>query len=310
MHYFCSIFVQSKNTYSAINIDNYPLDSNNILNNNNIKYHNFNNLQISRISGNNHHNNSLIGISSNNFLNHDSTDGNMQIIGSTSINPSPTAIHPIVDNSCNLNNCIPARSEDRELFIAGFMNFNALDDINLLCLSILRGIIPSIAANEISSTRLVRKRDTANKCDSFPSIIVQLTSITRTKQILISKKDLNYYSTRDIDRQLLNEEFLSRLPITKLIINDVLSSSEYKKYKSLKVIAKNLGFQHVWHSGGKFLVRWNNNERVYFFSTVTDLNTIHDLYKTTRSPIDTQIYSNIIDRTDNNDIDSNTNQHK
>ena len=104
----------------------------------------------------------------------------------------------------------------------------------------------------------------------------------------------------DIDRSILHEEIISRLPTSKIIINDALSPSEYKQYQSLKPTAKSLGFAFVWHSGGKFLVRWKNNQKAYIFNSVTDLNTIRDLYTITKTS--TQLLTQIRDtiNTDNN----------
>ena len=117
-----------------------------------------------------------------------------------------------------------------------------------------------------------------NKQTHFPSIIATLTSVARTRQLFARKKELNYYSTKDIDKTILPDEFLTRLPITKFILNDVLSSTEYKTYKSLKPIAKSLGFVFVWHSGGRFFERWKTRERAFTFSNITDLHTIRNIY--------------------------------
>ena len=194
------------------------------------------------------------------------------------------------------------RQQDSEIFIAGFMNFSDTDDMNLICLSILRGIIPLLNAEEICSTRLVHARDPNNQTKSaYPSIIVRLSTTSRTKQILTEKKERNYYSTNDIVISILHEELLSRLPITKIIINDALSSSEYKQYLSLKSIAKKLGFAYVWHSGGKFLVRWKNKQRAFSFNNVTDLNAIRNIYINSNSTeLQQQQIQGITDSTDSN----------
>ena len=184
------------------------------------------------------------------------------------------AYNPFVYPSNNNTVCATIRPQDYEIFIAGFMHLSESDNVNLLCFSILCGIVPSIAKQEIISTRLITRLN-SNK---FPSIIVRLTSAARTKQLLLTLKERNYYSTQDIDKSILQEEFSSRIPSTKIIINDVLSSSDYKKYLALKPIAKNLGFTFVWHCGGKFLVRWKHHQRAYSFNSVSDLNAIRDIY--------------------------------
>ena len=154
------------------------------------------------------------------------------------------------------------------------MHLSEADNLHSLCFSILRGIVSTLNEQEISSIRMVSQPHTKK----FPSIIVRLTTSARAQQILLTRKERNYYSTQDIDRSVLKDDLTSRIPPTKILINDVLSSSEYKKYQTLKPIAKNLGFAFVWHSGGKFLVRWNNNQRAFTFNSITDLNTIRDIY--------------------------------
>ena len=175
------------------------------------------------------------------------------------------------NNPYSINGCNTERIEDFELFIAGFMRFTTEDNIYLVAYAILRGIIPSINTNELCNVRVIQNYD-ADTTNSFPSFIVRSTTTHRAQQILSLKRIRNYYSTKDIDRSLLNEEFLSRLPTTKLFINGVLSPVEYKKYKSLKIIAINLGFSFIWHSGGKFFARWKNGYRAFIFNLEMDLN--------------------------------------
>ena len=91
----------------------------------------------------------------------------------------------------------------------------------------------------------------------FPSIIIRLTSTNRVKQIILTKRNITYFSTRDINKSLLDRELASRMPSSKIFINESLSPTENKRFKSLKTIAKSTGFRFAWHRGGKFLVRWN-----------------------------------------------------
>ena len=275
------------NNFNNNNNKNIPNNNNNNINSNN-DYNIDSSFSKDNISYNNSFKNISAGkqnlqITSNNNNNNNNNDHpdvhKVQTLGTTSNrlnhNYYPYPTHPTISKLNNKNSSTFIRPEDSEIFIAGFMHFNDDDDINLICLSILRGIVPSITANEISGTRLIHKR---NSNINYPSIIVQLTSKDRTNDILTYKKDRNYYSTKDIDRSLLNQELLKRLPPTKIIINDVLPSTEYKTYTSLKTIAKNLGFAFVWHSRGKFLVRWSNKDRAHTFQSITDLNTIRDTY--------------------------------
>ena len=45
-------------------------------------------------------------------------------------------------------------------------------------------------------------------------------------------------------------------------------------YLSIKDTAKKLGFKYVWHCTGKFLVRWNDNNRSHSIKSISDLQTI------------------------------------
>ena len=88
------------------------------------------------------------------------------------------------------------------------MNLAEADDLKLISLAILRGIVPTVSAEEINSIRLVHKNSLHNLAKpTFLSIIVKITSVARTRQIFANKKDRNYYSTKDIDRSVLHEDF-------------------------------------------------------------------------------------------------------
>ena len=219
-------------------------------------------------------------------------------------------------DSCVSSNRFSERKESYELLVAGFMILTDNDNITLLSLSILRGIVPTINADEISSVRVVRKRNLENSSPTsqYTSLIVRLTAIERAKYILRSRKERNYFSTTEIDKSILNEELLSRLPISKILINDVLTSSEYRNYTSLKNMTKNLGFPYVWHNDGKFLVRWKKNEKAFYFTTVTDLNIIRNIYldtehhvtRTRPNVLSQTYYRNVTDATHDNKNSSNT----
>ena len=85
---------------------------------------------------------------------------------------------------------------------------------------------------------------------------------------------INYYNTRDLDLSHLDEDFATRVPATKLILNEVLSAAEYHRFKSLRKHAKSLGFKYVWHTDGNFLARWNRSSRAHFFNSLTDIDSI------------------------------------
>ena len=122
---------------------------------------------------------------------------------------------PAKNSSYNAKNYSSDRIENYELFVAGFMKITDNDNVKSLSLSILRGIVPTINAEEISTTRLVHKRNTENSNSKlgYSSIITRLTTIERAKYILSSRKDRNYFSTNEIDKSILNEELLTRMPI-------------------------------------------------------------------------------------------------
>ena len=187
-------------------------------------------------------------------------------------------------------------SEAFEIYIAGFMPLTIDDDIKGLCYSILQGISPMLSISEIANVKLIQARPIINtrtrdsdpssqpaesaNISGSPALIVQLTTSSRVKQIMLMKKELNYYNTRDIDLTPLNNELAMRVPTVKLIINDVLPTIEYQRFKSLRKHAKNIGFKFIWHKDGKFLARWNNNGQAHFFNTLSDLDIIKSIYNT------------------------------
>ena len=177
------------------------------------------------------------------------------------------------------------RIEDYEIHIPGFMPLKSNDNLRSLGYSILQAISPTLTLDEITNVRLLNNTDCQNKdtegslgISGFPSFIIRLSSSIRVKQIIITKKNINYFNTRDINRSLLDSELASRLPCTKIFINESLSSSENKSFKSLKSIAKSIGFRFVWHRGGKFLVRWNLGMPEHYISNPSDLHVIKTIY--------------------------------
>ena len=164
------------------------------------------------------------------------------------------------------------------------MSLSLQDNLTGLCYSILQGISHTFNINEITDVRLLhantitevhtQSSENAETTTIYPSLIVRLSTISRVKQILTLKREVNYYNTKDLELTHLGEDFVTRVPATKLIINEVLSSSEYQKFKTLRKDAKNIGFKYVWHTNGKFLTRWNNSGRVHFFNSLIDIDTI------------------------------------
>ena len=179
--------------------------------------------------------------------------------------------------------------EDFELHIVGFMPLKVTDELRVLSFTILRSISPDFDINEIDSVRLLNTRPPeaiANPTgthggangSTLPSFIIRLTSSNRVSQIMSQKQKLNYFNTKDLDTSMLSRDFVSRMPYTKILVNEVLSRDEYKRFKSLKSIGKNLGFKNIWHRGGTFLARWRGWSQEHFFDCLSDLNTIRDIY--------------------------------
>ena len=68
------------------------------------------------------------------------------------------------------------------------------------------------------------------------------------------------------------------MPYSKIYINESLSNNKHKNFRSLKAIAKNLGFKFIWHRGGKFLARWNFGTPEHSFTNPSELNPIKSAY--------------------------------
>lgn len=176
------------------------------------------------------------------------------------------------------------RMEDYEIYIAGFMPLTLQDNLTGLCYSIFHGISHTFNINEIIEARLLctnnptgdSTQTTINNDSNtgHPSLIVRLSTVTRVKQILAIKRTITYYNTKDLELTHLGEDFVSRVPTTKLIINEVLSSTEYHRFKTLRKHAKNIGFKYVWHVAGRFLARWDSTGRTHFFNSTDEIDTI------------------------------------
>ena len=193
-------------------------------------------------------------------------------------------------SSSQLANCPLTRIEDFELHIVGFMPLTNSDDLKSLSFAILHSVSPTININEIESVRLLNTQISPDADDNttegrrgasvpnYPSFITRLTSSSRVRQIMSNKHKLNYFNTRDLDISLIDMDLASRIPYTKILINEALSSYEYKKFRSLKSIGKSLGFKNIWHRRGMFLARWRSWEQEHFFDCLSDLNTIRSKY--------------------------------
>ena len=160
--------------------------------------------------------------------------------------------------------------------------------------------------NDIIDVRLVHTRDeNASPTSKYPSLILRLKSMNLVQQILLLKRSKSYFSTNDIDHTLLINTAFSNLSPTKIIINTVLSSIEYKHFSSLKVIARNLGFKYVWHKEGRFLVKRMSGDRAHYFTSATELRAIWECYSDRSSTTVKSLKAHNIDK-DNNNTETHT----
>ena len=58
----------------------------------------------------------------------------------------------------------------------------------------------------------------------------------RVKQIIRNKRNINYFNPRDLNKSMLGEELATRMPHTKIFINEALSSTEHKVFKTFKQV--------------------------------------------------------------------------
>lgn len=113
-----------------------------------------------------------------------------------------------------------------------------------------------------------------------PSCIVRLSSNKVVSDLMRAKRSLacNYLTTNNINKELLGEDLAANVPKRKIFVNEMLPHTKYESFKSLKPIAKGLGFKYVWHSGGRFLVRRRTGERAHVFASASDLHAIQSAY--------------------------------
>ena len=275
-------------TYSSLNLN--LIDNNNNRNKNNIKNKNnsnfnFNDISINDNSNNNNHNNSSDNNSNSHLILHNNHSTKHEHINYgyplnlSFKNTHPNQNHTQVNTHPYNNSSLTNYMESYEIYIAGFMPLSLEDNLTGLCYSILHGISDTFNISEITNVRLLHT-NASNEASAQPSVtghpplIVRLSTISRTKQILSLKRLINYYNTRDLDLSHLGEDFTTRVPATKLILNEVLTATEYQRFKSLRKHAKNLGFKYVWHTGGNSLTRWDRSSRAHIFNSLTDIDSI------------------------------------
>ena len=94
------------------------------------------------------------------------------------------------------------------------------------------------------------------------------------RMIMNVKRSFIYFNTSNIDRSLLPPELAGSLPDSEILLNEVLSTSDFTEYLSIKDTAKKLVFQFVRYCNGRILVRRKERERVHVVRTVADLGVI------------------------------------
>ena len=88
------------------------------------------------------------------------------------------------------------------------------------------------------------------------------------------------------------------LPVASIFINEYLPSVMYKEFQNLKSLAKKLGFKYIWHRRGQFLAKMRDDERVFTYSTPTDLQAITASYKNEN----TKVIKNLTAATPNDNV--------
>ena len=98
-----------------------------------------------------------------------------------------------------------------------------------------------------------------------------------------NKHKITGLNTQHIDLTHFGENIT--LPVASVFINEYLPSATYKEFQTLKTLAKKLGFKYIWHRGGQFLAKMREGERVFTYSTPTDLQAIAASYKDENSEV-------------------------
>ena len=109
------------------------------------------------------------------------------------------------------------------------------------------------------------------------ALLVRLSSRDLVSQIIKKKHKITGLNTQHLDPTHFGENI--DLPVASVFINEYLPSAIYKEFQNLKSLAKKLGFKYIWHRQGQFLAKMRDGERVFTFSTPTDLQAIAASYK-------------------------------
>ena len=135
----------------------------------------------------------------------------------------------------------------------------------------IRQLNKSVASTHGTETREVRGGS------GGASALLCLASCDLVSQIMKNKLKITRLNTRHLDPTHFGENIT--LPVASVFINEYLPSATYKEFQNLKSLAKKLGFKYIWHRRGQFLAKMRDGERVFTYSTPTDLQAIAASYK-------------------------------
>ena len=153
--------------------------------------------------------------------------------------------------------------------------------------AVLSSVPPSIEKSEITDIRQLNKsvgstHGTETKEDRGGSggasvLLVRLSSRDLVSQIMKNKHKITGLNTHYLDPTHFGENIT--LPIASVFINEYLPSASYKEFQNLKSLAKILGLKYISHRRGQFLAKLRDDERVFAYSTPSDLRAIAASYK-------------------------------
>ena len=153
--------------------------------------------------------------------------------------------------------------------------------------AVLSSVQPSIEKSEITEIRQLNRsvgsmhgteaRDVRGGSGGASALLVRLSSRDLVSQIMKNKHKITGLNTQHLDLTHFGQNIT--LPVASVFINEYLPSATYKEFQNLKSLAKKLGFKYIWHRGGQFLAKMREGERVFTYSTPTDLQAIAASYK-------------------------------
>ena len=129
----------------------------------------------------------------------------------------------------------------------------------------------------VGSTHGTETREVRGGSGGASALLVRLSRRDLVSQIMKNKHKITGLNTRHLDPTYFGENIT--LPVVSVFINEYLPSATYKEFQNLKSLAKKLGFKYIWHRRGQFLAKMRDGERVFTYSTPTDLQAIAASYK-------------------------------